>query len=217
MVGRSRLLRACAAAWTVAWAAGAAAAAPHDAGGVFKATPSVAARQILDWIRTSGDALGRPHAVVDKRTARIYVFRADGSLAGESEVLLGETVGDFITPGVGERAQNGTVRADERTTPAGRFEARPGRNLKGEHVVWADYESAFAIHRLRPDRFLRTRQARLASASPADNRASLGCVVVPVAFYRDVVERVLGQGRSVVYVLPETRSLGEWMAQLPQP
>lgn len=214
MVGRSRLVRACAAALAVAWAGWASAAAPHDARGVFKAAPSVAASQMLDWIRSSGDARGRPHAVVDKRMARIYVFRADGTLAGESEVLLGETVGDFIVPGVGERAQNGTVRADERTTPAGRFEARPGRNLKGEHVVWADYESAFAIHRLRPDRTLQARQARLASPTPEDNRASLGCVVVPVAFYRDVVERVLGQVRSVVYVLPET---GDWVAQSPQP
>ena len=49
------------------------------------------------------------------------------------------------------------------------------------------------------------RLASLASATPADNRASLGCVVVPGAFYDTVVQPVLGRTRAVVYVLPETR------------
>jgi hypothetical protein len=36
---------------------------------------------------------------------------------------------------------------------------------------------------------------------------SWGCVVVPVDFYQQVVERVLGRVRSVVYVLPEAQPL----------
>ena len=181
-------------------------AAQADAGGVFKAAPSEAARQMMEWVLQSRDHGGRPYAVVDKKAARLYVFDRTGRLAGETEVLLGQTVGDFTVPGVGERAQTGSVGPDERTTPAGRFEAAAGRNNKGEHVVWVDYESAFAIHRLRPGRSLAARSAGLASATPDDNRMSLGCVVVPVAFYQTVVERVLG-GRSVVYVLPETPSM----------
>ena len=40
-----------------------------------------------------------------------------------------------------------------------------------------------------------------------DNRSTLGCVVVPVAFYLDVVEPLLGRSSGVVYVLPETGSV----------
>jgi hypothetical protein len=114
-------------------------------------------------------------------------------------------------PSVGERAQRGEVRADERTTPAGRFDSLPGVNLSGEHVVWADSASAFAIHRLRPGRSFKLRYDRLQSETASDNRVSLGCVIVPVAFYEEVVQRVLGRGRGVVYVLPESGSLRELM------
>lgn len=161
-------------------------------------------REAVQWIQRTADNKGRPFAVVDKKQARLYVFDSRGRLAGISVALLGATPGDHIVPGVGERAQRGEVRADERTTPAGRFDAIPGRNLSGEHVVWADYASAFAIHRLRPGRAQAPRQQRMDSEAPEDNRVSLGCVIVPVAFYKDVVQRVLGHARSVVYVLPET-------------
>lgn len=175
---------------------------------------SVEAVQVIDWVLRSGDAAGRPFAVVDKRQAQIYVFDGEGRLAGHERVLLGRTWGDHTVPGVGARTQAGTLRPDERTTPAGRFEAVPGRNLQGEHVVWADYESAFAIHRLRPGRSLKARQLRLDTDSPEDNRASDGCVVVPVAFYLEVVEPVLGAGRSVVYVLPEAAPARQHFAGL---
>lgn len=35
----------------------------------------------------------------------------------------------------------------------------------------------------------------------------MGCLVVPVLFYENVIQPVLGNSRSVVYVLPETTSL----------
>lgn len=168
------------------------------------------ARVLAKWVKSSGDHAGLPYALVDKREARIYVFHADGRLAGTSAALIGETPGDHTVEGVGARAQTGSVRRDERTTPAGRFVSEPGRNLKGEHVVWADYASAFAIHRLRPGGSYKMRAMSLESPTPGDNRQSLGCVVVPVAFYTKVVEPVLGRSRSVVYVMPETRRAGEW-------
>ena len=174
----------------------------------FQATgPSAEAKRLVDWVLESGDARNRPFAVVDKRHARIYVFARDGSLAGHSPALLGSTFGDHIVPGVGERAQTGNVREDERTTPAGRFEPEPGRNNKGEHVVWVDYDSAFAIHRLRPGSAYKARATRLARAEAEDMRMSWGCVVVPVPFYTGVVEKVLGASRSVVYVMPEAGPL----------
>jgi hypothetical protein len=172
------------------------------------------ARELLHWIAASGDAAGKPYAVVDKKRARILVYDAAGALRGESAALLGATIGDHTVPGVGDRAQSGQVRADERTTPAGRFEAAPGHNLQGEHVVWADYASAFAIHRVRPGRSLAARLAGLASPQPEHKRLSLGCVVVPVAFYEQVIEPVLGRRASVVYVLPEVSNLKELFGSL---
>jgi hypothetical protein len=163
---------------------------------------SADARNAVQWIRRSGDAQGRPFAVVDKLGARIYVFDGDGKLVGQSTALLGSTLGDHTVPGVGEQAQTGYVGPDERTTPAGRFEARPGVNLSGEPIIWVDYESAFAIHRLRPGSSYKVRASSLANIE-ASKRLSWGCVVVPVAFYEQVVQRVLGSAPSVVYVLPE--------------
>lgn len=187
--------------------------APAPAPGAPVSEPmSADARDMQAWVRRSGDAGGRPYAVVDKRHARIHVFNAEGVLEGSTSVLLGASPGDHIVPGVGQRAQTGTLRADERTTPAGRFVAEPGVNLGGEHVVWVDYESAFAIHRVRPGRAQQARLVRLASDGTEDKRVSDGCVVVPVAFYTQVVQRVLGQRRSVVYVLPETRPARELFA-----
>jgi hypothetical protein len=170
---------------------------------LLKASPQ--AQQLLAWVKQSGDHQGRPFALVDKRRAMLYVFDADGRLAGSSVALLGSARGDQIVPGVGERTQAGSLRSEDKTTPAGRFEAQPGRNLQGEDVVWVDYASAFAIHRVRPGKAWKARAQRLASATPGDNRVSWGCVVVPVDFYQRVVAKVLGEGRSVVYVLPESQ------------
>ncbi len=144
-----------------------------------------------------------PFAIVDKQRAQIHVFDAHGRLRGSSPVLLGQTRGDRSSPAVGEHTQSGQVPVAERTTPAGRFVAEPGRNLHGEQVVWVDYDAAFAIHRLRPGASHALRAQRLASPSPDGRRLSLGCVVVPARFYLDVVANLLGRGRSIVYVLPE--------------
>jgi len=83
--------------------------------------------------------------------------------------------------------------------------ALPGRNDKGEDIVWIDYAASLAIHRLRPAAASERRPARLASPRTDDNRISAGCIIVPVAFYEAVVARTLGRGPSTVYVLPETR------------
>lgn len=178
------------------------------AAGPSPAPISGAGAQLLQWVRTSGDARGRPFAIVDKAAARIHVYDGQGRLQGQSPALLGSAPGDHTLPGVGLRTQAGTLRPEDRTTPAGRFDAQPGRNDKGEHVVWVDYESAFAIHRLRPGFAFKARAERLAAAVAEQMRVSWGCVVVPVAFYERVVEPVLGGTRSVVYVLPERLPLG---------
>lgn len=168
------------------------------------ASPNV--RAIVQHVLKSADNQGRPWAVVDKQRARLFVFAADGHLAGATPALLGLARGDFSAPGVGRKAAS-YIPPDERTTPAGRFMSRPGRNLKGEAVIWVDYATAVAIHRLRPAPAYQRRAQRLASVTADDNRISLGCVVVSGKFYDRVVAPLLGQAFGVVYVLPET---GDW-------
>ncbi len=203
-----------------AWAAlGAAVVSMATAGAAERASATVVAlspdaHALLQWARQSGDTTGKPHAVVDKRHARIWVFDRHGQLAGTTPVLLGLASGDDSAPGVGTRVLSG-IPASERTTPAGRFASEPGHNLKGEGIVWVDYEAAFAIHRLRPAPAHERRPERLASESPADNRISLGCVIVGEDFYDRVIAPTLGRQRGVVYVLPEVRSMHAVFGALP--
>lgn len=177
-------------------------AAPQAAVDFRGESASPEARDMARNAFERGDAQGRPFAVVDKREAKLFVFAADGRLVGAAPALLGLARGDTVAPGVGQMVATG-IPAALRTTPAGRYDSQPGPNLKGETVIWVDYDAAFAIHRLRPSPASERRAERLASPSPDDNRISLGCVVVAGEFFDRVVTPVLGRGPGVVYVLPE--------------
>ena len=166
--------------------------------------PSNDARYAAEFVLATADHRQRPFAIVDKREARVYVFDAAGHLTGTSSVLLGLAPGDTAIADIAQR-RPASLAPHERSTPSGRFETQPGHNDKGEAIVWVDYAAALAIHRLRPAPAHQRRPERLASATPDDKRISLGCIVVPVAFYEAVVEPLLGRQRGVVYVLPETR------------
>jgi hypothetical protein len=144
----------------------------------------------------------RPFAIVDKRQATLSVYDGAGRLVGRTPALLGVTPGD-IEPASARGKSPSALQMHERVTPAGRFQALPGRNLSGERVVWFDYEANLAIHRLRPTASREYRLQRLASNNPNDHRVTLGCVVVDPAFFDEVVLPTLGQGSSLVYVLPE--------------
>jgi hypothetical protein len=183
----------CAVVW--AWSAGARAAVPAAEEDLAQAF----ARQVL----ASGDPRGLPFAVVDKHAARIVVHHADGRLAGTAPVLLGIRRGDAATPGVGQRTQQGLLRPEDLTTPAGRFASVPGTNHTGEAVIWIDHAAALALHRLRPGAQQARRVRALRSPRSEDKRLSAGCVVVLPAFYDEVVQPVLGAGSAVIYVLPE--------------
>jgi hypothetical protein len=165
---------------------------------------STDARYAAASVMASADNKGLPFVIVDKKDAKMFVFDASGRLRGASAALLGLASGDRSVPGIGQRPVTQILPA-ERTTPAGRFLSQPGRNLQGEEVIWVNYSEGLAIHRVRPGNSQEQRRERLASATPDDNRISLGCVVVPVAFYEAVVSPQLGKSHSVVYVLPETR------------
>ena len=201
---------ALAAAWLLACGAQ---AAPSQATG-RQQQPTADARDMAQWVQRTHDAGGRPYVIVDKKAAMLFVHAANGRLMASTPVLLGAARGDEGAPGVGDRAQSGTLPFEERTTPAGRFVTQPGTNLEGEPVVWFDYDAALAIHRLRPGRAYNIRAARLAHSQPEERRVSLGCVVVPVKFYLDVIEPLLGRRSGVVYVLPETQPMHERMLDL---
>jgi len=171
------------------------------------------ARYAAAWVLDHADHQGRPYAIVDKKAARIHVFDGEGRLIGASAVLLGSTPGDAAAPDIARRLPS-SLGVDERTTPAGRFDSEPGRNDRGEAIVWVDYDAALAIHRLRPAPPAQRRAQRLTSALASEHRISLGCIVVPVAFYEEVVAPGLGRRRGVVYVLPETSPVNDMFSAL---
>ena len=164
------------------------------------------ARAVVLWSIAQRDARGRPFLVVDKRQATVAAFDADGTLRAVTPALLGLAPGDHSVPGIGERPI-ADIRPEERTTPAGRFEAELGRNDKGEDILWVDYDAAVSLHRVRAGNPADRRLARLASARTDDNRVSYGCINVPATFYDLHVRPLFAPRNGVVYVLPETRPL----------
>jgi hypothetical protein len=162
------------------------------------------ARRIADWIVDSGDHRGAPFIVIDKVAARAYAFDVEGRLMEAAPVLLGLARGDDTAPGVGDKPLS-AIRVEERTTAAGRFVAELGRNLRGEDVLWVDYDSGLSLHRVLTTNPRERRLQRLASPTPLDNRVSYGCINVPVPFFEAVVRPAFREAGGIVYVLPETR------------
>lgn len=164
---------------------------------------------LVPWILGTRDHADRPFVVIDKRAARAWAFAADGALRGSAPVLMGAARGDHSVPGIGERPLS-LIRPQERTTPAGRFEAEMGHNAQGEDILWVDYEAAISLHRVRAHNPAEQRLQRLASPTPHDNRISYGCINVPQDFFEAVVLPLLraSAGQAVVYVLPEVLPLG---------
>jgi hypothetical protein len=164
------------------------------------------ARQVFDWVARSKDNEGLPFMIIDKRQAHVWVFGSAGQLKGDAPVLLGLARGDHSLPGIGEMKLS-EIRPEDRTTPAGRFKADVGSNLRGETVVWVDYDGGVSMHPvLTTDRGER-REHRLKTPTPTDNRVSYGCINVPTKFHETVVLGTVKRGPSIVYVLPETRPL----------
>lgn len=170
--------------------------------------PSLAARHIADWVADSGDNMGSGFVIVDKKSARVYVFGPDAHLRGTSPVLLGAARGDDSVPGIGTRPIE-QVRPEERITHAGRFVGERGRNTQGEDIVWVDYDAAVSMHRVRSANSKERRLERLATTTVDDNRISYGCINVPVAFYEAYIHPVFATHNAVIYVLPEIKSASQ--------
>jgi hypothetical protein len=166
--------------------------------------PSRQASQVANWVLASGDNQGGSFVIVDKRQARVYVFASDGELRGAAPALLGLARGDDTVPGIGDKPLS-QIKPQERTTPAGRFVAERGRNSHGKDVVWVDYDAAVSMHRVIAGTPAEHRARRLASRTIKDNRISYGCINLPVHFYEKVLSPAVAGGRTIIYVLPETR------------
>ena len=164
---------------------------------------SADARHVADWALDSGDNAGLPYLVVDKVNARVFVFDSQGRLRGASPVLLGLARGDHTVPGIGSRKLS-TILPEERTTPAGRFIAALDRSLAGEEILWVDYDSGVALHRVIATAPKERRLQRLESSLPLEHRITFGCINVPVKFYEKVVSPAFTGTSGIVYVLPET-------------
>jgi hypothetical protein len=160
-------------------------------------------REMADWVVRSKDNRNMPFAIVDKINAKVYVFDANGQLQGAAPVLLGLGLGDDVAPGVSQMRMS-LIPPSQRTTPAGRFQATMGRNSHGKDILWVDYENAISMHPVVTSRPEERRAQRLETPSPLDNRISYGCINVPVAFFRTVIQSLFSGTGGVVYVLPET-------------
>lgn len=171
------------------------------------------AEQVLQWVVRSQDNQGLPFMIIDKRQAHLWVFDRTAKLQGDAPVLLGSARGDHSLPGIGDMPLS-QIKPSDRTTPAGRFKAEVGRNLRGERVVWIDYDGGVSMHPVLTTEASERRQERLATPTPADNRVSFGCINVPKAFHEKVVLGSVPRGHGIVYVLPETVPLRSVFKQL---
>lgn len=169
--------------------------------------PSPAAKEALGLIQDRRDNADGPFVILDKVSARIWVFDASARQLGSSPVLLGAAKGDDSVAGIGSRPLS-SIQPHEKTTPAGRFRVEPGHNLNGEDIFWVDYDAAVSMHRMRGSNPVERRAERMASDTAADNRISYGCINLPPAFYDTVIRPVFSSGRGWMYVLPETRPVG---------
>jgi hypothetical protein len=174
------------------------------------------ARQVADWVvdagdNHAGDNRSLPFVIVDKKDARVFVFDAHGRLRGAAPALLGLARGDDAVPGIGDRELS-SILPEEKTTPAGRFVAALGGNMRGEDVLWVDYDGAVSMHRVLTTNPEERRLQRLATPTPLDNRISYGCINIPAKFYENVVRPAFTGTNGIVYVLPETRSAREVFA-----
>lgn len=184
--------------------------------GAAVAVPAASAvSEVAAWVRETADNQGLPFLIIDKVSARVLAFDAQGRQLGATPALMGLARGDISPPGIGRRPLSAIGPAD-RITPAGRFLASIGENLGGKSVLWIDYDSALSLHPVVTTRAADRRLERLATAAPDDNRISFGCVNVPAEFYDKVVHPAFKGTVGVVYILPESRSLAQVFFENPR-
>ena len=175
-------------------------------------TPTPDARHMADWVVARHDNGRMSFVVLDKRDARLYVFKPNGELVGDTPVLLGSSHGDDTFPGIGDVPIN-QVKPYQRTTAAGRFVTRPGLDADHTDVVWLDYDAALAMHRVINKVKSEHRLDHLANPNPNARRISWGCINIPIPFFDAYISPVFGKQRGVTYVIPERKTFAEVFEQ----
>lgn len=172
--------------------------------------------QVANWVSYTRNAKKKAFVLIDKKNARMYVFDPKGKLKDDAPVLLGSAVGDTSAPGIGSKPLS-QIKEDEKTTPAGRFLALPGKNNHGEDIIWIDYNAAVSMHRIRKVKEEERRFERMATPESDDNRISNGCVNVPRDYYNKVLNPTVRKYGAYVYVLPETKTPQQLFGSLDVP
>jgi hypothetical protein len=186
-----------------------AAAPPHGPLADFGGThASEGVREVANWAFYTHDNEGRAVVILDKHNATVFAFDPRGHLISSAPALLGLTIGDDTPDGVGDKPLS-EIPEDQRTTPAGRFVARPGEDDTGTDVVWVDYDAAVAMHRVITTYPAQHRPERLANPDPKVRRISWGCINLPIPFYEQVLSPTVRKIGAVVYILPETKPPSE--------
>lgn len=182
-------------------------AQPIEEAGV-RHSKSVEGFQVASWATATRDNGDLPFIVIDKVAAEVLVFDAQGLLLGGTPALLGIAHGDDATPGIGDRPLS-EIGPAERTTPAGRFQARIGPAIGDQTVLWVDFETSVALHPVVTSNKTERRVERLQSPTPKDNRITFGCINVPASFFEEMVRPLFAERGGMVYILPEKKFLIE--------
>lgn len=170
--------------------------------GKTSAAPDVV--HVANWVSYTHNAGRKSFVIIDKKQARMYVFDPQGKLRSSSTVLVGKAIGDQLVP-VGNTPIS-QLKESDKTTPAGRFLAAPGKDNHHADIIWIDYRNSLSIHRTASVSASERRGERMASDDPQEHRISNGCVNVPAGFYNGVLRPTVLKYGAYVYVLPETKA-----------
>lgn len=158
---------------------------------------SSTASVVRAWVQETKDNQGQKYIIADKVAGELYIMDSRGNVLATMPALYGSRKGDAAVPG---------------QTPAGIFMLQQrhdvGASLGGDVQQFAEHTdgSIWAIHRVLTANPKQMREARLKSATAADNRISLGCINVPA----DMYDKYLKNGfQGKLYVIPEQKPLGE--------
>ena len=164
------------------------------------------ADQVLQWVVRSQDNQGLPFMIIDKRQAHLWVFDRAAQLQGDAPVLLGSARGDHSVPGIGDMPLS-QIKPSDRTTPAGRFKAEVGKNLRGENVLWVDYDGGVSMHPVLTTEAAERRQERLATVMTleqgkplSESRGEIAYAASFLTWFAGEAERIYGMTIPAAYI-----------------
>jgi hypothetical protein len=175
--------------------------------------PSEQAARLMQWIEMTDDNGTSPYIVIDKNSAALFLFDAEGKQVGQTPVLIGIAKGDDSSPGVGSKSL-ASLGPAEKTTPAGRFVARFGRAAGNRQVLWVDYATSVALHIIVTGNRRERRLDRLFTPEADDNRITFGCINVGATIYTKQLQPLFRRNGGVVYILPDTKPIEEVFPRL---